>query len=378
MDFAFSEEQEMLRKMACDFLADKCPKAWVREMESDERGYSPDLWHQMAELGWMGLVFPEKYGGGGMSLLELAVLLEEMGRACLPGPFFSTVILAGLAILEGGTEEQKQEFLPRIANGEAILTLALNEPGAEQDANCINLKAVPEGDDYLLDGTKLFVSDAHIADYMVCVTRTKKGAGEDGITLFLLEAKSPGINYTLLRTLAGDKQCEVGFDRVRVPKWNMLGKPNHGWAIVEKVLQKAIVAKCAEMVGGAQQALEISVSYAKERKQFGRPIGSFQVIQHYCANMATDVDSSRFLTYQAAWRVSQGLPCTREVAIAKAWVSEAYRRVTAQGQQIHGGIGFTKEHDMPLYYKRAKAAELSFGGVDSQLEIVAGELLGCQ
>jgi alkylation response protein AidB-like acyl-CoA dehydrogenase len=376
MDFALSEEQEMLRKMARDFLAEKCPRAWVREMESDEKGYSPELWREMAELGWMGLVFPEEYGGSGMSFLDLTVLLEELGRACLPGPFFSTVILAGLSILEAGTEEQKKEFLPKISSGESILTLALNEPGIEKDASSINLKAVPEGNDYLIEGTKLFVADAHIADYIVCVARTGEGKSDEGITLFIVDAKSPGISFTPLRTLAGDKLFEIGFDKVKVPKGNMLGELNQGWTIVEKVLQKAIVAKCAEMVGGAQQVVDMSVDYAKERKQFGRPIGSFQVLQHYCADMTIDVRSSRLLTYQAAWRVGQGLPCTREVAIAKAWVSEAYRKATAQGQQIHGSIGFTQEHDMPLYYKRAKAAELSFGGIDAQLEIVAGEILG--
>ena len=376
MDFALSEEQEMLRKIAHDFLVEKCPRAWVREMESDEKGYSPELWREMAELGWMGLVFPEEYGGSGMSFLDLVVLLEEMGRACLPGPFFSTVILAGLSILEAGTEKQKQEFLPKIASGKSILTLALNEPGVDEGASSINMKAMPEGDEYLIKGTKLFVADAHIADYILCVTRTEKGTSEHGITLFLVDAKNPGISYTLLRTLSGEKLCEVDFDKVRVPKRNMLGELNHGWTIIDNVLQKAIVAKCAEMVGGAQQVLEMSVDYAKERKQFGRPIGSFQVIQHYCADMVIDIRSSRFLTYQAAWRVGQGLPCAREIAIAKAWISDAYRKATAQGQQIHGSIGFTQEHDMPLYYKRAKAAELSFGGIDSQLEIVAGEILG--
>jgi len=376
MDFALSEEQEMLRKMARDFLTEKCPKAWVREMENDEKGYSPELWQEMAELGWMGLVFPEEYGGSDMSFLDLVVLLEEMGRACLPGPFFSSVILAGLSILEAGTEEQKKEFLPRIVSGESILTLALDEPGVEQGASSINLKTVPEGKDYVIEGTKLFVADAHIADYILCVTRTGEGKDSEGITLFMVDAKSPGISFTPLRTLAGDKQYEVVFDKVRVPNKNMLGELNHSWTIMDKVLQKATVAKCAEMVGGAQQVLDMSVDYAKERKQFGRPIGSFQVIQHYCANMSVDVKSSRFLIYQAAWRVGEGLPCTREISIAKAWVSDTYRKVTVQGQQIHGSIGFTQEHDMPLYYRRAKAAELSFGGIDTQLEIIAGEMLG--
>ena len=375
MDLGFTEEQEMLRTTARDFLEKECPTSLVKEIVEDEKGYTPELWQKMAELGWMGLVIPEEYDGMEMSFLDLAVLLEEMGRACLPGPFFSTVVLGGFTILEAANEEQKKELLPKIASGDLILTVALTEPSAKYDPASVTVKAVPNKDDYVINGTKLFVENAHIADYIICVTRTKDGANpEDGITLFLVEGKSAGISTTVLKTIAGDKQCEVVFDNVRVAKKNMLGELDKGWPVVEKMLEKATVALCAQMVGGAQAALDMSIAYAKERIQFGRPIGSFQAIQHYCANMATDVDGSKYITYEAAWKVSEGLPATMEVSMAKAWTSEAYRRVTLLGHQIHGGVGFCMDHDMPLYFKRAKAAEPTFGDADWHREIVAKQL----
>ena len=375
MDLALSEEQEMLKKMAHDFLTDKFPKTVVKQIEESEPGYSPEIWQEMAELGWMGLVFPEKYGGGGMSFLDLAVLLEEMGRACLPGPYFSTVILGGLPILDIGSEEQKQKYLPKIASGELIFTLALTETSARYDATSITVKATGQNNDYILSGTKLFVPDAHIADYMLCVARTGDGAkAEDGITIFIVDAKSPGISCAVLKTIANDKLCEVVFDQVKVPKQNILGELDQGWSEVKKIIQRAAVAKCCEMVGCIQQALDMTTDYAKERKQFDRPIGSFQVIQHYCADMATDVDGSRLSTYQAAWMISEGLPCTQEVAIAKAWAGEACQRVMALAHQIHGAIGVTIDHDLQYYTRRAKAAEVTFGDVNFYREIVAHEM----
>jgi len=375
MDLSLSEEQEMLKKMARDFLTNRCPKTLVKEMEASEKGYSPELWQEMAGLGWMGLVFPEKYGGGEMSFLDLSVLLEEMGRSCLPGPFLSTVVLGSLPILDIGNEAQKGEYLPRIASGEAIFTLALTEPNAKYDAASIAVKATADNNDYIINGTKLFVPDAHIADYLLCVARTNELAKpENGITIFLVDAKSPGISCAVLKTIASDKLCEVVFDRVRVPKKNILGQLDQGWSEVQKIIERAAVAKCCETLGGIQQMLEMTVDYAKERKQFDRPIGSFQVIQHYCANMATDVDGSRFSTYQAAWTLSEGLPCTKEVAIAKAWLSEACKRVTALAHQIHGAIGVTIDHDLQFYTRRANAAEATFGDADFYREIIAQEM----
>jgi alkylation response protein AidB-like acyl-CoA dehydrogenase len=375
MDLAFSEEQEMLSKSARDFLADKCPKTLVREMEEDEQGYPPELWKEMAELGWLGLPFPEKYEGGGFSFLDLIVLLEEMGRACLPGPFLSTVVLGGLPIMEWGGEEHKQHFLPQISKGEAILTLALTEPSASYDAASIRTSATPEGEDYLISGIKLFVPDAHIADWIICVTRTAETANpEEGITLFLVDAKSPGISTLVLRTIAGDKQCELTLERVRVPRGNILGQFGKGWEMVKRIMEWAALAKSAEMVGGNQQVMEMTVNYAKERIQFDRPIGSFQAIQHYLADMSIDVDSARVSLYKAAWMLSEGLPCTNEISVAKGWISDAYRRVATQAHQIHGAIGFTKEHDLELYFRRAKAGEVFFGDTDFHREVVAQQL----
>jgi alkylation response protein AidB-like acyl-CoA dehydrogenase len=375
MDLGLNEEQEMLKTSARDFLQKECPKQLVKQLDEGDAGYSPELWRKMAELGWMGLIFPEKYGGSGGSFLDLTVLLEEMGYNILPGPFFSTVVLCGLTILVAGTGEQKRELLPKIATGEMILALALTEPGAGYDAASIKAKATAHNDDYIINGTKLFVLDANVADFILCVARTKETKKpEDGLTVFVVPAKSPGIKCTLLKTLARDKQCEIVLEDVTVPSKNILGKLNQGWPVVKEALQRATAAKCAEMVGGAQAALEMTVKYAKERVQFNRPIGSFQAIQHYCANMVTDVDGARFISYKAAWELSEGLPAARDIAIAKAWTGEAYGRVTLLAHQIFGAIGFTMDHDIHLYYRRAKAGEIMFGDGDFQRAIVASEL----
>jgi len=283
MDLGLSEEQEMLKESARDFLQKECPKRLVRQLDESDEGYSMELWHRMAELDWIGLVFPEEYGGSGRSFLDLAILLEEMGYNIVPGPFFPTVVLGGLAVLMAGSQEQKKEFLPRIARGEMILSPALTEPSASYDAASVRTEAIARDGEYVIKGTKLFVLNANVADYVLCVARTKETTdSEDGITVFLVDAGSPGLKCTLLKTLAHDKQCEVTFDNVTVSEKNVLGKKDEGWPIVRAILQQAAVAKCAEMVGGAQAALDMAVNYAKERVQFGRPIGSFQQYGHGC------------------------------------------------------------------------------------------------
>lgn len=368
MDFGLTEEQELLRRASRDFLEKECPQSLVRQTESDEKGYSLELWTKMAELGWIGLPIPEEYGGMGGGYLELVLLAEEMGRACLPGPFFSTVVLGGLTILAAGSEEQKNRLLPDVAKGKILLTLALYEPDAQLAISSVKTQAEPSRGGWLLSGTKLFVADAHIAKYIIV-----PALANEGVSLFLVDTGSPGIGCTLLKTLAGDKQCEVTFDKVKVPHRSLLGESGRGWVYIEKVLPRIITVKCAEMVGAAQRLLEMTVTYAKQRKQFGHPIGSFQAIQHYCANMATDVDSSKYITYKAAWMLSEGLPCAKEVSIAKAWVGQACHRVTMLAAEVHGAIGLTMDHDFPLYYRRVKAAELIFGDADFHREIVARE-----
>lgn len=370
MDYSLNEQEEMIKTSARDFLTAECPRSLVRQTAEEDRSYPVELWQKIAELGWMGLVLPEKYGGSGCRFIDLAVLLEETGRACLPVPFFSTAVLGGITIQELGSEAQKQEFLPKIARGQTVVTLALTEPEGDYHIDNISLEAGTKGNNYVLNGVKILVPDAYFADYILCVAKAAEGTG-----LFIVTGKSPGVTVTPLKTIAGDKQCEVVFHNVEVSEESVLGEVGKVATQLQDILARAAVAKCAEMVGGAQQVLEMTVDYVKERKQFGVPVGSFQAVQHHCANIKIDVDTSRFLTYQAAWRISEGLPYAREAAMAKGWVSEAYKRVVKLGHQCIGGVSVIEDHDMPLYSKRAKAAELTLGDADFHREVVA-QLLG--
>ena len=375
MDFNFSEEQEMLRTLAKDFLTKECPKTKVRELEENEKGYDPQMWRMMTELGWAGLVFPEEYGGINASFMDLTILMEEMGRNILPGPFFSTVALCAFPILEYGTSEQKARLLPEIANGKEIWALALTESSASYKASEIKTHAILKGEEYILDGTKIFVSDAHIADYLLVIARTSQEANpEEGITAFLVDAKSPRIKVEVIPTMACDKQCQVSFDKVKIPKTSILCGEGKGWNIVEFIIQRASILKCAEVMGGCQAVLEMTNTYAKERVQFDRPIGSFQVIQHKLADMLTDVEGLQYLVYQAAWGISNGSPSKLQISAAKAKANEVFEKVCIDGIKIHGAIGFTKDHDIGLYYRRVKAAEFTLGDTDLHRERVAIEL----
>ncbi len=369
MDLGLTEDQEMLRSMAREFIEQETPRTFVRDMEEDERGFTADMWQKIAQVGWLGLIVPEEHGGTGQNLVDLGILLEEVGHGVMPGPFFNTA-LTTVAILDAGTDAQKAEYLPRIAAGDLIATAAILEPYSRLDANGINLEASASGDGYTLNGTKMFVENAHAADYLLVAARTG-GSGEDGITLFLVDAQSNGISVDKLKTIATDNQCEVTFNGVSVPAANVLGDVGGGWAHLRLLLQKGAALRCCQMVGALQEVLDMTVEYVKNRVQFGRPIGSFQAIQHYCANMATDVDGSRFITYQAIWRLGEGLPSDLEVSSAKAWVSDSAQRVAATAHQCHGAIGFTQEHDLQLFTRRLKAWEVSFGDGDYHRERVA-------
>ncbi|MDO8670233.1 MAG: acyl-CoA dehydrogenase family protein, partial [Dehalococcoidia bacterium] len=317
MDLGLTSSQEMLKQSARDFLANECPKSLVRELRETAAGHSPSLWRSMAELGWMGLIVPEEYDGSEASFTDLMVLLEEMGRAILPSPFASTTLCA-MAIVEAGTAIQKKALLPKMASGELIAAFALTEPSATFSASGVCTTATADGSGYLVNGVKLFVRDANVADCLICVTRTGSGVTpEEGITLLLVDPKTPGVSITPLKTIGRDRQCEVVLDNVRVATDSVLGAVGQGWSLVEKVIQWGAVAECAEMVGAGQQVLEWAVEYAKQRVQFGRPIGSFQAIQHKCADMLADVDGSRFMTYYAAWKLTEGMPATADVSQTK-------------------------------------------------------------
>ena len=375
MNLTLSEEQSILLKSAREFMVEKFPREVIDEIDAGESGYSPEIWKEMADMGWMGLAFPEEYDGAGMMFQDLGLLFEEIGRVRPISPFFSTVILGGLPILDLGTEEQKKTYLPKIANGESIFTMALTEAGATYEAKGVTLKATASGDDYILNGAKLFVSDAHLSQYMLVAARTTNGAkAEDGITLFIVDTESAGITVTANKAHNADMVCEVAFKDVKVPKKNILGKPDQAWNDVRTILDRAAVAKCCEMVGGAQKVLEFTVEYAKDRKQFDRHIGSFQAIQHHCANMLADVDSSRMITYEGVWRISEGMPFAVEAAMAKTWVSDAYRRVCLLGHQVHGGYGLIIDHEMHRYFKNSKTGEIDFGDARFNRRLLAERL----
>ena len=364
MDFGLNEDQETLQKYARDFLSKECPSTFVRSMMDGDTAHDTGFYRKMADLGWMAIAIPEEHGGQGMSYVDLAVLVEEMGRAIVPGPFFATVCLAAPVILRAGTDAQKKELLPGIASGERTATVAYTETSGRVDASGIELEAARDGDGYVLSGTKAFVPDAHVADTIIVAARI-----DGDVALFVVDAAAPGVTVTQQPTMDTTRRlCEVCLESVKVSADAVMA----GWPELERALQKTTSLLSAECVGGAQKILDISVEYAKVRMQFGRPIGSFQAVKHRCADMLVDVEMARSAMYYAAWASSEDDPeLPLASSVAKAYCGSAYTRVAANGIQVHGGIGFTWEHDMHLYFKRAKVNELLFGDSTYHRDLVA-------
>jgi len=366
MNFAFSDEQEELRKVVRQFLENKSPETAVRELMDTESGYDPEVWSQMAEqLGLQGLAIPEEYGGSGYGYIELIVVLEEMGRSLLCAPYFSTVALAANTLLQSGDEEAKKAHLPGIATGETIATVAFTEANGKWDESGITATATKSGDGYTLSGEKMFVLDGHIAGLIIVAAKS-----DAGTSLFTVAGDASGLTREALPTMDQTrKQARLTFDGTPA---TLLGTEGQGWTVLETVLDLAVVALAAEQVGGAQKVLEEAVQYAKDRVQFGRPIGSFQAIKHKCADMLLEVESAKSAAYYAGWCASElndELPSV--ASLAKAYCSEAYFHATAENIQIHGGIGFTWEHPAHLYFKRAKSSELLFGDPTYHRELLA-------
>lgn len=369
MDFDFTEKQEVIRKSAREFLAGKCLSSLVRAVEDGKLGYAAQLWQEIAELGWVGLVVPDELGGSGGTFLDVCVLVEEMGRVLAPVPFVP-VVLCQYAIMEAGTEEQKTKYLPAMASGELKMTFAMHDSSLSFDPFGLETKASKKGDRYLLNGTKHLVPFGLIADAYLVPAKAGKDGG-DGVRLFLVDRSREGVTTSGTKTISGDEVAIVTLNDIEVSEDEVLSMSGESWPMLRNLFLRGAVLKCAEMIGGAERVLEQTVDYVKQRIQFDRPIGSFQAVQHRCANMAIGRDGARFATYQAAWLQSEGLPCEREVAIAKAWVSEAYTRICLDAHQAHGAIGFTKEYDLQLYSRRAKAAELAFGDAGYHYEALA-------
>ncbi len=374
MDFGFNEEQELLRSTARKFLENECSSEFVRKRMAEPAGVTDEFWAKVAEQGWLGLVYPEEYGGSGLGFVDLTVLMEEMGRAVMPGPFVSTVLLGGLTILEAGSVAQRKAWLPKIAAGHAKSTLAWTEPSGRWDPAAVSTAATPASGGWRISGTKLFVPDAHLADVLVVVARSAESKNPDeGIGLFLVTTGTPGLEVKLLPTMDQTRKlCEVTLNDVRVEADAVLGTPGGGWSPLSRVVERATVGLCAEMCGGGQRVLDMTVDYAKIRVAFGRPIGSYQGVKHRAADMLVEVENAKSLTYYAAWAVDENAPeAPLAASMAKAYCSDAFRRVSAAGIQLHGGIGFTWEHDLHLYFKRAKSSEFTFGDATYHRERVA-------
>ncbi|MFN0091935.1 MAG: acyl-CoA dehydrogenase family protein [Acidimicrobiales bacterium] len=364
MNFAFTEEQEELRRVVRQFLDDKSPEAEVRRLMDTTEGYDPAVWSQMGEqMGLQGLIVPEQYGGSGYSYVELTVVLEEMGRALLCAPYFSTVALATNALLLCASEDAKKNHLPGIAAGTTKATVAFTEPNGKWDESGVTLAA---GADGTLTGEKMFVLDGHTADLVLVLARKADG----GLGLFAVEGGAAGLTRTPLSTMDQTrKQARLEFAGVQAAE---VSKAGLAWSDFSSVLDLAAVALAAEQVGGAQRCLDMSVEYAKVRVQFGRPIGSFQAIKHKCADMLLEVESAKSAAYYAGWcaaEMNDELPSV--ASLAKAYCSEAYFHASAENIQIHGGIGFTWEHPAHLYFKRAKSSELLFGDPTYHRELLA-------
>jgi alkylation response protein AidB-like acyl-CoA dehydrogenase len=371
MNFAFTDEQEELRRLARRWLEEKSPSSKVRELMESEEGFDSDQWKEIAALGWVGLAIPEEWGGAGYGFLEQAVLLEEMGRALMPSPYFATAVMAAPLLLAGGDDAQKSRFLPAIAAGELTATVASIEDNGRWDESGIEATATPDGDGWRLAGTKSFVLDGHTAGLLIVVARSP-----EGVSLFLIDGDDPQLKRRLLETMDQTRKlAEVTIDGVTIDRDRLLGEAGSGWSQLERSHAIAAVGLALEQVGGAQQCLDMAVDYAKVRHQFGRPIGSFQAIKHKCADMLVQVESARSAAYYAAWAVSEDNDEVPLVApLAKSYCSEAYFFCASENIQIHGGIGFTWEHDAHLYFKRAKSSELMFGSPSHHRALLADRL----
>ncbi len=366
MNFAFSEEQDQLREFVRSFLEDKSSEEAVREQMDTEQGYDEAVWSQMAEqMGLQALAIPEEFGGQGFGFVEQVVVLEEMGRALLCAPYFSSCVLAANALLQSGDDDAKKEHLPGIAAGETRATLAFTEESGRWDEGGITMQAKNGGGGWTLDGTKMYVLDGHTANLILVAARS-----DAGVSLFAVDPGAEGLTRTALSTMDQTrKQAKLEFSGTPA---TLIGTDGGGWDTLSTVLDLAAVALAAEQVGGAQMCLDMSVEYAKVRVQFGRPIGSFQAIKHKCADMLLEVESAKSAAYYAGWCAAEMNDELPQVAsLAKSYCSEAYFHAAAENIQIHGGIGFTWEHPAHLYFKRAKSSELLFGDPTYHRELLA-------
>ena len=375
MDILPSEEEQMLKNVAREFLEAEVSTALVREMELDGLGYPPALWKQMADLGWLGMSIPEQFGGQGLPITYLGLILEEAGRVMAPVPLHSTMV-AALTLAAIGTDQQKQDILPAVSDGSMVLTWAVQERDARLIPDAIELDAKADGDGWILNGTKMFVDNFVVAERCLIAARTSpKSGSSQGISLFIVDPNGNGVNQTALVTLAKDKQSRVDFKDHRIERTALVGELDEGWPLVEAMLDRGTALLCCQMVGAARKDAEMAIEYAKNRVAFGRPIGSFQSVQHMLADMLLHVDGGEMLTFEALWKMDEGLPASVQVSQAKAFCNEKCESVVRTSQVIHGGIGFMMEFDLHLWFRRVTSWSLRLGTTYDHRARIASALL---
>ncbi len=380
MDLEFNDEQQLLRETVRRVCAEHASLDVVRQMEDDPTGFSAAFWKQLAETGITGLLIPESHGGAGMSFLDAAIVYEEFGRSLAPSPHFASAVLGAGVLLAAGGGALQQSWLPRIASGEAILTPAWLEPdggfgprGVQLRAEQARLGADAAGGDFVLRGIKRHVPFASAATRLLVLART--GPEDEAIDLFLVDPQAPGVTLTQQRSLASDAQYELRLEDVRVAAAARVGDAGSGWATWNRVLLDGVVLLAALAMGGAERALEITVQYAKDREQFDKPLGAFQAIAHYLADAATAVDGGKTLVYEAAWARAEGRSTARLAPMAKLFACQTWRDVTAMCQQVWGGVGFTLEYDIQLYFRRAKQLQITWWDAKLLEERIARAIL---
>ena len=357
MDLSLTESQEMLRSTARDFVQRECPTSVAQELDGSETGFSPGLWRKMAELGWVGMIFPEAYGGMGSSLTDLAVIWQEMGWGAVPSPLLSSAVLCGLTILEGGTEQQKEQLLPAIAQGEQILALAMTEADYGWGPESVQLAATSRDGRFVLDGRKFYVPDAHIADKLLCVARTRKSRNtQEGISLFVVDRGARGVTCNPLTGFVGERISEVVFDSVQVDRSALVGELNRGWLALKPALDKATAVLCAYMIGCCQRVLELTAEYARTRVQFGVPIGTFQRVQDHVINILNGLDGVRWTAYEALWKLDEHKPdADGSVMLAKIVASEGFHSACTSSHEVHAGVGVDRNYPLYLYTKKSRS-----------------------
>ena len=372
MDMNFNEQQRAIQSSARDFFQNECPTTVVRELEESDHGYSQEMWKRMADLGWLGLTYPERYGGSEGGLLDLYVIYIEMGRSICPSPHLSTAIQAGETILAVGNDDQKESILPKIAAGEMVVTPAFMEPAGEYGPTGIQMRAAASPNGYTLNGAKILAPYAQVAQHLLVAART--GDAPEAITLFLVDPHAQGIAIERMDNIAGYPLFAITIDNVSVDAANVVGEVDGGWSAMAPVMNRAVVLQCAEIVGAGERVMELAVGYAKDRVQFGRPIGQYQAVQYLCSDIAIGMHLTSLLSREAAWLIDEGEPSAKHVSIAKGYASGAIQLIVHQGQEVHAGVAFMLEHDMQLYTRRAKHWEFNLGDAAYHYEKIAEAL----